>query len=478
MALAVVGYGAYVPRRRLSRAAMFDAVGWAQPGLKAFAKGARSYGEWDEDPITMAVEAARAAIASAPEGLIERLVFASTTAPFLDRLNASVVAAALDLGQDVHCLDVSGSQRAATSALIAADGARTLIVAAERRPTKPASALEMQTGDAAAALIVARDADAPIAEVLGAASVADDFVDHYRTAETGTDYVLEERWHRDAGLSQSAPAAAHAAMAEAGVDGVDRLIAALPNPALGLAVAKSLQIDVDRLAGGLIEAYGHAGAAQPLVSLAYELDRVKDGDVLLLTAFGQGCDAIALRVVGAAASKGRAATVIEDGAVDDGYVRFLSAAGALELDWGMRAERDNRTAHSVAHAKSRDVVGFVGGLCRACGTPQFPKARRCVNPDCNALDAQGDYRFADRRGTIKSFTEDWLAFTRSPPLVYGNVDFEGGGNVFMEMTGFDPGEAAIGAPVDMRFRIKDFDRARGFRRYFWKAAPARGGADG
>ncbi len=34
----------------------------------------------------------------------------------------------------------------------------------------------------------------------------DDFVDHYRTAETETDYLLEERWVREAGLGKVAPA--------------------------------------------------------------------------------------------------------------------------------------------------------------------------------------------------------------------------------------------------------------------------------
>ena len=29
----------------------------------------------------------------------------------------------------------------------------------------------------------------------------------------------------------------------------------------------------------------------------------------------------------------------------------------------------------------------------------------------------------------------------------------------------------VGQPMRMMFRIKDIDTARGFRRYFWKAAP-------
>ena len=80
---------------------------------------------------------------------------------------------------------------------------------------------------------------------------------------------------------------------------------------------------------------------------------------------------------------------------------------------------------------------------------------------------------AEKPGRVKTFTEDWLAVTRSPPHVYGNVELEGGGNVFIEFTDVRPGEVSVGLPVQFVFRIKDFDGVRGFRRYFWKATPVR-----
>ena len=39
----------------------------------------------------------------------------------------------------------------------------------------------------------------------------------------------------------------------------------------------------------------------------------------------------------------------------------------------------------------------------------------------------------------------------------------------MELTDVEPGELAVNDEVRFVFRIKDDDRARGFRRYFWKA---------
>jgi hydroxymethylglutaryl-CoA synthase len=141
----------------------------------------------------------------------------------------------------------------------------------------------------------------------------------------------------------------------------------------------------------------------------------------------------------------------------------------LNVDFGMRAERDNRSAHSVAWRKHRQLTAFVGGDCRNCGTVQFPKSRVCVNPECRATDTQADHPLALKTGKVKSFTEDWQAYSPRPPAIYGNVEFEGGGNLLMELTDVDAGEVGVGMRVGFAFRIKDVDALRSFKRYFWKA---------
>ncbi|MEL0114299.1 MAG: hypothetical protein VW835_21430, partial [Rickettsiales bacterium] len=55
----ILSYGAYIPRKRLQRQAVVEANSWFNPALKAYAKGERSMCNWDEDAVTMAVEAAR-----------------------------------------------------------------------------------------------------------------------------------------------------------------------------------------------------------------------------------------------------------------------------------------------------------------------------------------------------------------------------------------------------------------------------------
>ena len=81
----------YVPRLRLERSEVFALHRWMAPGLRGLAKGRRAMAHWDEDVVTMAVEAAR----QLAPGAVSQLTLASTTLPFADRLNAGIVAAAL-----------------------------------------------------------------------------------------------------------------------------------------------------------------------------------------------------------------------------------------------------------------------------------------------------------------------------------------------------------------------------------------------
>jgi hydroxymethylglutaryl-CoA synthase len=113
----IVAFGAGIPRLRLPRARIAEAVAWlAAPGRKPPA-GARAVCNWDEDALTLAVAAARGALGRAPALVPASLSLASTTLPFADRDNAALVAAALDLPATLTTLDLASSLRAGTSAL-------------------------------------------------------------------------------------------------------------------------------------------------------------------------------------------------------------------------------------------------------------------------------------------------------------------------------------------------------------------------
>ncbi|RMF09023.1 MAG: hydroxymethylglutaryl-CoA synthase family protein [Alphaproteobacteria bacterium] len=485
----ITAFGGYIPESRLERSAIFDANAWAAPGLKGLARGARAAANWDEDSITMAVEAARDALPTAPEDnssrrSVERLIFASTTMPFADRQNAALVAEALALDEDVSALDMGGSLKAATSALLTAlrtaQQGTTVITAADQRRARPASQQEMLYGDAAAAVVVGTER--PLATLIASHSINRDLVDHYRAADCAFDYTLEERWVREEGYLKIVPAAVERLLAKAGTspDAIDHFI--LPCPLRGLPekLAAGLGVRSAAVHDNLGAGCGFTGAAHSLLMLAHCLEQAKPGARVLLVGFGQGADVLLFEVTDAIGEFRPArgvANALAHGTSDSNYMRFLSHNNLVELDWGMRAERDNRTALSTFYRKRDMVTAFEGGKCSRCGTVQFPRTHICVNPNCGAAGTQDPYPFSDLVGRIKSFTEDWQAFCPDPPLKYGNISFDGGGNVMMEMADFTVGEARVGMPVRMVFRIKDYDSRRNFRRYFWKAAPVRGASE-
>ena len=159
----ITAYGAYIPKARLSKGVIAEANTWFDASLKSLAKGERSMCHWDEDAITMAVEAAQDCLSGVGKSQPDSLYLASTTLPFLDRQNSVVVSEALNLPRNLHSMDITASQRAATSALISLlkssgqEGGQKLLVASEHRRTKAGSRQEMLWGDGAAAVCIGND---------------------------------------------------------------------------------------------------------------------------------------------------------------------------------------------------------------------------------------------------------------------------------------------------------------------------------
>src|SRR5579864_1665651 len=108
----LIAFGAYLPRLRLQRKAALDANQWLNPGLRGLAKGERSMANWDEDAVTLAVEAARDCLGGIDRAALRGLYLASTSFPFDDRQNAGIAAEALNLRSELAVLDIGAAQRA------------------------------------------------------------------------------------------------------------------------------------------------------------------------------------------------------------------------------------------------------------------------------------------------------------------------------------------------------------------------------
>jgi len=472
----ILSYGAYLPRRRLQRKSIAAANGWFAPGLRGLAKGERAMANWDEDAVTMALEAARDCLAGLPPPGLEQLILASTTHPFDDRQNSAIIANALHLASSLRVLDVTGSQRAGTSALISAlaGGGKTLVTAAEHRLAKAASPQEMHFGDGAAALLAGTGK--PIARLIGTHSETVDFVHQFRASERAHDYAWEERWIRDEGYMKLVPAALAALFKATGVAPAAVTHFCLPCtlPRVVPGVAKRAGIAEGAVRDNLAAVCGDTGAAHPLLMLAQALAQAKPGDLILVAAFGQGCDALLFEVtehIAALPARGGVAGALARRKEESNYMRFLAFNDHITLERGMRAEADKGTPLTTLYRNRDMITGLIGGRCRNCGTLQFPRGRYCVNPKCNALDSQDDQPFYDAQAKVMSYTADVLTYSADPPAYYGMVEFDAGGRMMADFTDVDEGRVEVGIAMRMMFRIKEQDTARGFVRYFWKAAP-------
>lgn len=477
MSFGITHFGAYVPKLRLERLAIANAHAWMAPALKAQAKGARAFCSWDEDAVTMAVEAVRDGLPAHVAASLRDVWLASTTLPYDDYQNAAIVAAAIGAPQTCRTLDISGSQRAGISGLAHALESRSegmLLVASERPKAKPASAQEMTYGAGAAAFRLGRDS--VIAKFVGRGSAASQFADHVRGADGDFDNYWEERWIRDEGYAKLIPIAIDEALKASDLAIGDIAHIVMPSPLKGAveAIAKRLRFG-GNVADNLGEWCGYAGAAHGLLVLSDVLARAKAGEKILVAGFGQGVDALVLETTDEIAyrsSDGGLNVCRANGVITDAYLQMASFYGEIQPDWGMRGEKAEKASLS-AHARVADrLAGFVAGRCRHCGTVQFPRLAYCVNPECAWPASQfDDHRLADEPARVLTYTADWLSYCPAPPLYVGFAQFASGARLMMEIVDVGPEGLEVGTPLRMVFRLKEHDRVRGFNRYFWKATP-------
>ncbi len=484
--IGITSYGAYIPRLRLDRMSIFQSMGWFAPAIMMVAQGERSMCNWDEDTITMAVAASRDCLKGVDKTTLDGLYLASTTLPFADRQNAGIVSAGLNLGSQLITSDITSSQKAGSTALVTAletvkSGERknVLVVATDRRETKSAYFYEMWFGDGAGAFTVG-DTDV-IAKYKGSYSVSYDFVDHYRGAQKTIDYMWEERWTRDAGYAKIIPEAVNGLLDKLGMsmDDVSKLVYPCFFKRDHKKIAAKLGATPEKLVDNLHDVCGETGTAHPFLMMMSALENSQPGDNILMAGFGQGCNALMFTVtenIANLAPRNGFTGTLENKKTISNYEKWLKFRDLIQTEMGIRAEAPTQTATTVLWRKNKMILGLVGGKCRECGTPQFPRQDICVNPKCGAIHSQDDYEFSDVPAKVKTFTGDMLAVSVDPPAIYGMVQFEGGGRLMADFTSCELDEISVGLPMQMEFKRKGIDPDRGFSNYFWKAVPVPGAA--
>jgi len=471
----IISIGAYVPMYRLSG----EEIGrmWRTKG----ARGERAVAGYDEDPLTMAVAAVLDCLKGS-EGKVDALFLASTTAPYREKQNAAIVAAASEMERTCLTADYANSLRGATTAMRTALDAikagamdRALVAASDCRMGAPGGKFEQVFGDAAAAVMVG--ADNVRAEVEGAYSLFSDFTDQWRTATDPFVKAGEARFIEEKGFLPLMKEAVLGLLERCGLapSDISKFVFSAFDKRTHGQLAKSLDIHKTRVQDPLFKAIGNTGTPAALIMLASALEEALPGERVLLANYGDGVDAFIFRLTGEKGAGHQAPSIKErltaQRSID--YGSYLSWRDLVPMEASSLPERAEPSL-ATRWREHGVVSSLIGVQCRKCGTPQIhplgQAVRVCIA--CQAKDDFEEYRFAKRTGRLFTYSIDHLQPTKNPPGLNGVVDFEGGGRLICELTDYDLDKVEIGMPVEMVFR-KLF-QGRGIVNYFWKAKPVRG----
>ena len=475
----VTSYGIYVPWYRLSRKAISIALGalsaGALPGNKAVAN-------YDEDSLSMAVAAGTDCLKGSERGKIEGMLFATTTAPYIERESAAIITTALDLRADIRTADFTDSLKSGTGAILFAGDsikaggvANVLVCGSDCRLGKPGTSEEMVFGDGAAAILLGNDG--VIATLEGSYSLAYDFPDYRRAQCDKFVRTAEARFIREEGYTKIIPEVVSGLLRKYSLEATAFTKIAYPclNVREYAAIGKKLGFQPAQLQAPLLDEIGETGAASPFILLAAMLEESKPGDNILIASYGNGADALFFKVtkdILKVKDRGRLKKYIKIQQQLNSYEKYLIFRGILPVELAT-SEEIARTRLPLTWRERKTILALYGSKCKRCGTPQYPRQRICVNPACGAVDEMEDYRFSDKRATLFSYTEDYVSSLLNPPLIYGLLDFEGGGRFAFDLTDCESDSLKTGMLLEMSLRRKYLDELRGIVGYSWKARPVR-----
>lgn len=473
----IKSYGAYIPYYRLERAEIARVWGGfaMNPGEKAVANG-------DEDSLTMAVEAAFDCMKGMDAKESDGLFFASTTSPYREKQCATIIAAVLDMRNDIRTADFGDCLRAGTAALssavdaVKAGTAKSIVVAAtDCRLGYPYSQMEHALGDGAAALLIA-DSD-PIATIDDCYSVSDEITDVWRRDEDHFVRMWEDRWVITHGYSKNVEQAATAIMKKNGLGAKDLAKAVVygPDPRSHEALMRRLGFAPAQIQDTLFAKVGNTGAASALMMLVAALEEARAGDRILLASYGDGADAFLLTVTKAIdkiRDRRGVKSYLASKAALPSYGKYLVARNLVELSPGQGIV--GRGSATVMWRTRDWVLGCHASKCRKCGLVTYPVQRVCYR--CLSKDDYDEISLSQKKGKVFTFSLDNLASVGiNPPIVQTVVHFEEGARFYCMMTDCDPRQVKVDMPVEMTLRR--FHEFGDFHNYFWKCRPIREGGE-
>ena len=468
MKTGIISFGAYIPIHRLGP----ETRGCLFPFEKAV-------GYYDEDSLTMAVAATLDCLADQDRSAVDGVYFASTTAPYREKLTATTAALACDLRNDILTVDFANSVRAGTTAFrtaldtIKAGSARNLIVAASDcgRLGQPRDNFDQNNGDGAAAFLVC-EGDV-LATVEAFDSISNEMLDVWRIDCGKYLRSAEDRFILDEGYFKVLPSAISAFLTKRNLslNDISKVVFNAPDRRRHTDMAKKLGFAPAQVQDSLFGKMGNTGAAFTPMLLVAALEEAKPGDTILAASYGNGVDILLLKAtesIGKISGRRGIRRNLARKMVIPDYETYL---GFRHSPQEGNLYPPARPSASAAWRDQAAIFRLHAGRCMSCGTIQYPAQRICGR--CRAKDRAEPVRLSDRRAKIFTYTLDKLAQIPSYdlPMVDSILDFEGGGRGCFQMTDRDPREVKVGLEVEMTFR--KLHTAFEMNSYFWKCTPVR-----
>ncbi len=474
----ITRYGCYLPYYSLK----LSTVGGG--------RGNRSVAGYDEDSVSMAVEAGRDVLRGtvpdtslSPDALLfpDTLLFATTSPPYAEKLNAATLACALNLPSETRSLELGACSRMGLSALLlgldlAEGGSQALVCASDVVTGAPGSLRESSSGDGAAAFVTGSDENS-IAVLRGRASATTEVVDVWRLP----DDAFARQWEERFGASVLKPIIKNTLrralnQADLTPSQLTHIVVDAANPRVAAAIPGAISTSAERLnpqqlSNPLSGKVGRAGVANIGLGLAAVLDKAEAGDTILLVSAVDGCDVLILEVTDNI-KQGRPLHSVSDWlssqCEDVSYHEYLKWRGIMPFEAPRRPDPE-RPAAPASNRSQAWKMAFVGGRCLSCEEINLPAQRVCVH--CGATDQVQAEPYADIPARVATYTLDHLAYSLKPPVLAAVVDFEKGGRISCELTDVDADKVEIGTELEMTFRR--LYTGQGIHNYFWKARPKR-----
>ncbi len=461
----ITAYGFYIPRFRLERAEIARAWGGRQPA------GSIAVANYDEDALTLGAEAAADCLGRFgchPDSLL----FASTTSPYAEKQVASYIATVCDLPRRLWTADFCGSVRGGLTALMAAghavsSGARreVMVTAADMRLGEPQGELEGWFGDAAAAVCIGTQG--VLAELVDQESVAEEFTHFWRLDQGRFVQAFSGKFSNTYGYVRDLGEAVGALLERRALKpgDISYLAVASPDGRASADLAKALGFEPKRqLRNPPHPSIGSAGVADPLLALIAVLEEAKPGELIVAGGYGEGADAVLIRVTADGSGRGMSLKRHLDGGT-----RLPSYEKYLKYRRIVPTEETGEAINNVLEYKElKQDVRLYGSRCGSCGTVQYPIARVCIK--CRARDGLTAHRLS-RRGQVFTFTVDHLIANAEHPLPMVVLDLEGGGRLYLQATDAEDAEVQVGQQMMLTFR--HLHEGGGNHNYYWKARPER-----